>query len=275
MLSRMIIPPGETDKHLFELEAACKELEQKEKQKFTLKTETVHLDEQYEKRRDILLKLYKASDRNMDRKMGLAEFQYLALNILNLNVTPESLKEKFDKIDVNKDGELSTREFIDYFLEEIQEEEKEFKEEFAKYGSHMTNLHSMEHALLLFETMEGSKSRSSTEMSLKELLQENKDIVENMRIRTQPKAREVLEFWFPDTIGQAMKLWFGKSPENDENIKNRFSILNKQALAGELDEWINTSTDCLALVIVLTQFTRSIHRGTPRMFDGLSYSMQY
>eukprot|EP00091_Calanus_sinicus_P005523 TRINITY_DN15964_c0_g1_i3.p1 TRINITY_DN15964_c0_g1~~TRINITY_DN15964_c0_g1_i3.p1 ORF type:complete len:112 (-),score=30.16 TRINITY_DN15964_c0_g1_i3:366-701(-) len=65
-----------------------------------------------------------------------------------------------------------------------------------------------------------------------------------------------------------MKLWFGKSPENDENIKNRFSCLNKQALNGELDDWVNTATDCLALVIVLTQFTRSIHRGTPQMFSG-------
>jgi len=129
-------------------------------------------------------------------------------------------------------------------------------------------MNSFEHALLLYETMDGMKSKTDAEMTLKELLVENKAIVENMRIRTKPKAREVLEFFFPETISAAMKLWFGKCPENDKNIKNRFSILNKQALNGELDDWIETATDCLALVIVLTQFTRSIYRGTPEMFAG-------
>jgi len=265
---RMILPPGETDKHLFELEAACKALELKEKQKYTLKTETVHLDEKYENRREMLLKIFKTVDKNMDRQMGLPEFQNLAINKLNLNESMESIKEKFNAIDVDKNGKLSTREFIEYFLAELQEKEKEFKDEYAKFGSHMTNLHSFEHALLLYETMEGMKSKTSAEMSLKELLLENKEIVENMRIRTKPKARMVLEFFFPETIGEAMKLWFGKSPENDENIKNRFSCLNRQALNGELDDWVNTATDCLALVIVLTQFTRSIYRGTPQMFSG-------
>ena len=269
----MILPPGETDKHLFELEAACKALEMKEKQKYTLKTETVHLDEKYENRREMLLKIFKTVDKNMDRQMGLTEFQNLAINKLNLNESMESIKEKFNAIDVDKNGKLSTREFIEYFLAELQEEEKEFKDEYAKFGSHMTNLHSFEHALLLYETMEGMKSKTSAEMSLKELLLENKEIVENMRIRTKPKARMVLEFYFPETIGEAMKLWFGKSPENDENIKNRFSCLNRQALNGELDDWVNTATDCLALVIVLTQFTRSIYRGTPQMFSGKSCSV--
>jgi len=36
------------------------------------------LEEKYEKRRDLLLKIYKASDKNMDRQMTLAEFHHLA-----------------------------------------------------------------------------------------------------------------------------------------------------------------------------------------------------
>ena len=265
---RMILPPGETDKHLFELEAACKALEKKEKQNFTLKTGTVYLDEKYEQRRDMLIKIFKTVDKNMDRQMELPEFQDLAINKLNLNESRESIKQKFDEIDVDKNGKLSTREFIEYFLSQLQDEEKRFKEEYSKFGIKMTDCKNFEHALLLYETMDGMKSNSAVEMSLKELLEENKEIVQRMRIRTRPKAREVLEFFFPDTIGEAMKLWFGKSSENDENIKNRFHCLTKQALKGELDDWIHSATDCLALVIVLTQFTRSIYRGTPQMFQG-------
>eukprot|EP00092_Neocalanus_flemingeri_P017390 GFUD01018810.1.p1 GENE.GFUD01018810.1~~GFUD01018810.1.p1 ORF type:complete len:603 (-),score=205.48 GFUD01018810.1:142-1752(-) len=270
---RMILPPGETDKHLFELEAACKALEKKEAQGFTLKTGTVYLDEKYEQRRAMLIKVFKTVDKNMDRQMGLTEFQNLAKTKLNLNTSMESIKKKFDEIDVDKNGKLSTREFIEYFLSQLQDEEKKFKEEFSKFGIKNQNCNNFEHALLLYETMDGMKSNTASEMSLKELLEENKEIVQKMRIRTRPKAREVLEFFFPETIGDAMQLWFGKCSVNDENIKNRFSSLTKQALRGELDDWINSATDCLALVIVLTQFTRSIYRGTPQMFEGDSKAL--
>ena len=40
-----------------------------------------------------------------------------------------------------------------------------------------------------------------------ELLAENVLILERMRVRTDPRAREVLEFFFPETIGKAIKLW--------------------------------------------------------------------
>ena len=51
----------------------------------------------------------------------------ISVNKLNLPGSYESVKKKFDEIDVNKDGKLSTKEFIDYFLEELQENEKQFK----------------------------------------------------------------------------------------------------------------------------------------------------
>ena len=44
-------------------------------------------------------------------------------------------------------------------------------------------------------------------MSVAELLAENVLILERMRVRTDPRAREVLEFFFPETIGKAIKLW--------------------------------------------------------------------
>ena len=271
----MILPPGETDKHLFDLEAACKALEKRSRVATSVKIKAVLLDEKYEKRRAMLLKIFEAVDKNSDRQMGLSEFQELAISKLNLNQSMEAIEKKFNEIDVDKNGKLSTREFIDYFLNELQGNEKRFKDEYSKFGYQSNldnNMNSFEHALLLYETMDGMKSKTDAEMTLKELLEENKEIVENMRIRTKPRAREVLEFYFPETIESAMKLWFGKCSENDENIKNRFSSLNKQALNGELDDWLETATDSLALVIVLTQFTRSIHRGTPQMFAGRKMS---
>ena len=35
-----------------------------------------------------------------------------------------------------------------------------------------------------------------------------------------------------------------------------------------IDAWINNPTDCLALIILLNQFTRSVYRNTPLMFSG-------
>lgn len=63
----MILPPGETDKHLFDLEAACKALEAQMTERFTITTDTVYLDEKYEKRREMLIKIFRAVDKNMDR----------------------------------------------------------------------------------------------------------------------------------------------------------------------------------------------------------------
>ena len=61
------MPPGQTDKHLFDLEAACKALEKQMKERFTISTNTVYLDDKYEKRREMLIKIFRAVDKNMDR----------------------------------------------------------------------------------------------------------------------------------------------------------------------------------------------------------------
>lgn len=268
---RMILPPGETDHHMFDLEAAAKKLEALEKAATTVKETLVFLEEKYEKRRDLLLKIYKASDKDMNRQMALSEFYDLAVNKLNLNANFRDVKTKFEEIDVNKDGRLSTKEFIDYFLLQLQENENKFKEEYRKFGMKIPEggQHSFENALLMYEIMnEAGLDEKSRGLSVKEMLQENKDLVERMRIMTRPDAREVLEFFFADTITDAMSIWFGKSRELDAKIKNKFAGLVEQAIAGELDDWINTPTDCLALTLLLNQFPRNIWRNTPKMYSG-------
>ncbi|XP_023332299.1 uncharacterized protein LOC111704317 [Eurytemora carolleeae] len=239
---RMILPPGETDKHMFDLEAACLKLEKLSKAADSVKDSAVVLEEKYEKRRELLLKIYRATDRDMNRQMSIAEFYNLAVNKLNLPESYESVKKKFDEIDVNKDGKLSTKEFIDYFLGQLQENDKQFKEEYNKFGLKIPEggTNTFENALLLYEVMQDAGLNSRTGVkSLREMLVENRSLLDKMRIRIRPEAREVLEYYFPASLQDAMEIWFGKSSENDVLIKKNFSYLVEKALKGELDVWIN------------------------------------
>jgi uncharacterized protein (DUF924 family) len=80
-------------------------------------------------------------------------------------------------------------------------------------------------------------------------------------------ARAVLEFWFSE---RARPLWFEKNQAFDDEIRARFGPTLELAAAGALDDWRDDPDSCLALVIVLDQFSRNLHRGSPRAFacDG-------
>ena len=75
---------------------------------------------------------------------------------------------------------------------------------------------------------------------------------------------EVLQFWFEE-ISPAS--WWAGDPAFDERIKERFGKLLDQARQGELFEWRKDAKGRLAEVIVLDQFPRNIHRGTPLAFS--------
>jgi uncharacterized protein (DUF924 family) len=82
----------------------------------------------------------------------------------------------------------------------------------------------------------------------------------------------VLAFWFgapgsaAEIAGRQSKLWFGKSPANDQAVIERFAATLTAATAGRLDHWANTPRGRLALVIVLDQFPHHIHRDQPQAF---------
>jgi uncharacterized protein (DUF924 family) len=83
---------------------------------------------------------------------------------------------------------------------------------------------------------------------------------------------EVLKFWLepkpdtPEAMEQRGKLWFMGGPEVDREIKERFGALVERARAHELDGWTETLRGTLALVILLDQFPRNIHRGSASAF---------
>jgi len=75
----------------------------------------------------------------------------------------------------------------------------------------------------------------------------------------------VLEFWFSD---RARALWFEKDQAFDDEIRDRFGAAVDAAHAGAFEHWRDSAEDTLALLILLDQMARNIHRGSPRAFAG-------
>lgn len=86
------------------------------------------------------------------------------------------------------------------------------------------------------------------------------------------EIESVLSFWLgacgPDgTIDPTRrKMWFKGGAKHDAEIRERFGGLHERASRGDLADWAATSKGRLALIVVLDQFSRHIHRGTARAF---------
>lgn len=85
---------------------------------------------------------------------------------------------------------------------------------------------------------------------------------------------DVLGFWFgapakrADELINKFRRWYQGGPELDREISTRFGDVIERALTGGLGDWGATRRGRLALVIVLDQFARNVHRGTPRAYAG-------
>lgn len=92
--------------------------------------------------------------------------------------------------------------------------------------------------------------------------------------------QELLDWWFGHgTTGRAVatqkqKLWFGYKPAQDDEARQRFGELSDQAADGRLQAWADSAQGWLALVLLLDQLPRMIHRGTPRAFVGDARAQQ-
>jgi len=73
----------------------------------------------------------------------------------------------------------------------------------------------------------------------------------------------VLSFWFEELEPPQ---WWRADTGLDAGVRRRFGALHEAALACELFDWRATPEGRLAEIIVLDQFSRNIHRGTPRAF---------
>ena len=80
-----------------------------------------------------------------------------------------------------------------------------------------------------------------------------------------PSAADILNFWFVET---APKFWFKKDHDFDASIQDRFGKAVTDALTARLDHWANDADGCLALILMLDQFTRNMFRHSARAFSG-------
>lgn len=86
------------------------------------------------------------------------------------------------------------------------------------------------------------------------------------------EARAVLDEWFgaerrPEVWPEAESArWWTKDPAYDASLRERFGPLLERAVRGELDGWMEDVDGGVALVVLLDQFSRNIHRGRPEAF---------
>lgn len=83
----------------------------------------------------------------------------------------------------------------------------------------------------------------------------------------------VLEFWLgpgshddPELEGRQQSLWWGKDEATDERVRREFGETHLAACRGELSGWAATTSGRVALIVVLDQFSRMIHRDRPEAF---------
>jgi uncharacterized protein (DUF924 family) len=74
---------------------------------------------------------------------------------------------------------------------------------------------------------------------------------------------DLIAYWFSPEVKQK---WFAGGPELDAELAEKFGPWLEQAKAGGLREWAEEPESALALIILLDQIPRNIHRGTPDAF---------
>jgi uncharacterized protein (DUF924 family) len=88
---------------------------------------------------------------------------------------------------------------------------------------------------------------------------------------TNEGFEDVLRFWFSSlphgdhaAMARQMEWWFRGGA--DAEIVERFPPLLDRAKRNDLDSWSHSPRSRLALIIVLDQFSRTLHRGTAQAF---------
>ena len=83
------------------------------------------------------------------------------------------------------------------------------------------------------------------------------------RLSHDPDHVSVLRFWFEEI--EPAQHW-RVDPALDQRIREQFGAIHQAAVQAELSHWRAQPAGRLAEVIVLDQFSRNIHRGTPTAF---------
>ena len=83
------------------------------------------------------------------------------------------------------------------------------------------------------------------------------------------RAKDVLDYWFSKGLYTAdYDKWFMKSQDYDEEIKEKFGDLLKEAEKGKGYGWLVNKDSYVAYIILMDQFSRHIYRGTGDSFKN-------
>lgn len=83
---------------------------------------------------------------------------------------------------------------------------------------------------------------------------------------------DILEFWFGAPVSptgldpKKQRIWFSKDPKVDREIATRFGGHLERASREALPDALDSPRAYLAMIVLLDQFSRNIHRGDARAF---------
>jgi len=93
-----------------------------------------------------------------------------------------------------------------------------------------------------------------------------------LELPQEQRCEAVLDFWLGrlDDNGLASKdksaQWWSKDSKLDDTVREQFAADHAAIHADHCESWLLSGRGRLAYVIVLDQFSRNMHRGTPQMF---------
>ena len=78
------------------------------------------------------------------------------------------------------------------------------------------------------------------------------------------RAKAILDFWFNEST---MEDWFKKDDKYDQKIRQLFLEDLNKASKNEYDDWQDSAEECVALIILLDQFSRNLFRNNTKAFE--------
>jgi uncharacterized protein (DUF924 family) len=78
-------------------------------------------------------------------------------------------------------------------------------------------------------------------------------------------AESIIAYWYSDKIKSQ---WFNSTKELDQEIKDKFEGIWKEAIRGGYKHWNESAEGCLALALIFDQFPLNMFRGEVKSFSS-------
>ena len=78
------------------------------------------------------------------------------------------------------------------------------------------------------------------------------------------RVKAVLDFWFVETPSEKR---FKRDDDFDREIREKFLKDYNLAKSNDYDDWLGSPKECLALIIILDQFSRNLFRNKKEAFE--------